>query len=106
MRRLTTCAALCAILFAPAMARAAIIINELSYDDTGTDQAEFVELYNSGPNPVDISGWTLIGRDSTTVNPSIVVPAATSIPAGGYYLFGSSLMALFRTPSFTRAARD
>jgi hypothetical protein len=41
------------------MARAAIIINEFSYDDGGTDDKEFVELYNNGGAAVDISGWTL-----------------------------------------------
>jgi hypothetical protein len=71
------------------MARAAVIINEFVYDDNSTDDREFVELYNSGPGAVDISGWTVIGRDVTTVNPSATIPAATILPAGGYYVLSN-----------------
>jgi hypothetical protein len=94
MRRIMNCAAICALFFAPLSARAAIIINEIAYDDidavSGTDSREYVELYNNGGSAVDISGWTLIGRDVTTVNPSAVVPAATSIAAGGFYVFANT----------------
>src|SRR5687768_13480650 len=71
-----------------AQALGAIIINEVVYDDGGTDDREFVELYNNGAAPVDISGWTLTGRDSTTVNATNTVPAATTLNAGDYYVFG------------------
>lgn len=91
MRRIMNCAAICALFFAPVTGRAAVIINEVAYDDTGAaDDREFVELYNNGPSAVDISGWVLIGRDATTVNPTTTVPAATSIPAGGFYVFGNT----------------
>lgn len=70
--------------------QAAVVINEFAYDDTGTDNREYVEIYNSGPNPVDISGWTIIGRDPTTTNPSAVVPAATTLAAGAYYVVGNT----------------
>lgn len=79
-----------------ANAPAQVVINEIHYDDTGpsgADDFEFVELYNAGASAVDISGWTLGGRDGTTVNPSFVVPAATSIAAGGYYVFGNTAVA-------------
>lgn len=71
-------------------ARGQVVINEIAYDDAGTDDREFVELYNTGASAVDISGWTLIGRDATTTNASIVVPAATSLAPGAYYVFGSA----------------
>lgn len=91
MRRIMNCAAICALFFAPVAARAAVIINEVAYDDTGAaDDREFVELYNNGVSAVDISGWILIGRDVSTVNPTTTVPAATSLPAGGYYVFGNA----------------
>jgi hypothetical protein len=90
MRWTTTCAAICAILFATASSRAAIIINEVQYDDAGTDNREYVEIYNSGPAAVDISGWTVIGRDVTTTNSSAVVPAATNLAAGAYYVVGNT----------------
>ena len=50
-----------------------VVINEIVYDIVnalGTDvqdTREFVELYNAGPTPVDISGWEL--RASDTVGP-------------------------------------
>lgn len=91
MRWTTMCVAVCATLFTAATGRAAMIINEFSYDDAGTDNREFVELYNNGPAPVDISGWVVTGRDPTTTNLSATVPAATpAIPAGGYYVIANS----------------
>ena len=71
---------------------AAIIINEVVYDDGGTDDREFVELYNSGPAAVDISNWTV--RNSDTVAPpgdnnaDHTIPAGTSLAAGDYYVIG------------------
>lgn len=90
MRRIMNCAAICALFFAPAAAHAAVIINEIAYDDTGTDNREFVELYNNGVAAVDISGWTVIGRDATTVNSSATIPAATSLAAGAYYVLSNT----------------
>jgi hypothetical protein len=72
------------------MAHTAIIINEVAYDDTGTDNREYVELFNTGPGPVDISGWVLIGRDPTTTNSSATVPALTTLAPGAYYVFGNT----------------
>jgi hypothetical protein len=76
------------------MAHAAVVINEFSYDDFSTDDLEFVELYNNGASPVDISGWTLGGHDNSTtnggVNPIQTIPGSTTIAAGGYYVIGNS----------------
>src|SRR5688572_5883367 len=95
MSRFTWCAAICAIFFASSMTHGAVIINEIAYDDTGSaDDHEFVELYNTGPAAVDISGWTLGGRDGTTTNASAVVPAATSLAPGAYYVFGNTAVVL------------
>ena len=41
-----------------------VFINEVQYDDSGTDDREFVEIYNGEPNAVDISGWTLRASDA------------------------------------------
>lgn len=58
---------------------AQVVINEFAYDDTGTDDVEFVELYNAGTTPVDISGWILQSRDqlSGDNNPGYATPAGT-----------------------------
>lgn len=82
-----------------ANASGALLINEFQYDDSSTDDREFVELYNSGANPVDISGYTVGTRDSGGVGASasapVVIPGAvgsgtTVIPAGGYYVIGNT----------------
>jgi len=37
----------------------AVIINEIHYDpDISTEFVEFIELYNTDGNDVDISGWS------------------------------------------------
>ncbi len=38
---------------------AAIVINEVDYDQAGVDTAEFIELYNNGAVAVDMTGYTL-----------------------------------------------
>ncbi len=45
---------------------APVVINEYSNDDSGTDNLEFVEIYNRSANPVDISAWTLNGEEGGT----------------------------------------
>jgi hypothetical protein len=73
-----------------AQAPGAIVINEFVYDDNSTDDREFVELYNNGAAAVDISGWTVGGRDATTVNTSATIPAATMIGPGAYYVISNA----------------
>ena len=74
-----------------------IVINEVVYDDSGLDDREFVELYNAGGSPVDISGWLLEAVDEAFPadnNADYTVPAATPmIPAGGFYVFGAGTVA-------------
>ncbi len=36
-----------------------LVINEIDYDQPGTDTAEFVEIRNNGTAPADLAGWTL-----------------------------------------------
>ena len=44
---------------AAASAHAAVVINEIDYDQPGSDAAEFIELFNPGANPVSLDGYTL-----------------------------------------------
>jgi hypothetical protein len=56
-----------------------VVINEIHYDpDVKTEWVEFVELYNSDPEPVDLSGWQLAKAVEFTF------PAGTEIAPGGY----------------------
>ncbi|MCQ2123463.1 MAG: lamin tail domain-containing protein [Fibrobacter sp.] len=58
-------------------------INEVkpSYSAAGTYEESWIELYNSGDVPVDVSGWTLnvkLRKDSLKIKEGSIVPA------GGY----------------------
>src|SRR5688500_10925062 len=92
MRLIICCAAICAILSSWNAACAAIIINEVVYDDGGTDDREFVELYNNGASAVDISGWVVRNSDTVAApgdnNADFTIPATTSLAAGDYYVIG------------------
>lgn len=35
-----------------------VVITEIMYNNPGTDDYEFIELYNRGSNPVDMTGWS------------------------------------------------
>jgi hypothetical protein len=72
------------------VSRGAIIINEFVYDDSGTDDREFVELFNAGAVAIDISGWVVTGRDATTTNASATIPAATTLAPGAFYVLGNT----------------
>jgi hypothetical protein len=63
----------------PEALAARVIINEIHYDPRDeTSAEEFIELYNPGTSPVDISGWQL------TDAVDFVFPAGTVIDGGQY----------------------
>ena len=84
---LLLCGALVAL---SGIGRAQIVINEFQYDDSSTDDREFVELYNSGSVAVDISGWQLLAHDENTPNASYTVQAGTILAPGAFWVMGSS----------------
>jgi uncharacterized protein len=60
-----------------------VFINEIHYDNAGTDTGEVVEI--AGPAGTDLSGWRLVRYNGSTPGSAIVYtsPAATEIfPAG------------------------
>ena len=67
-----------------------VVINELSYDDTGGDDHEFIELYANVTT--DISGWTVNGIDgtSTAQNGQVTIPAGTILNAGDFWVISNS----------------
>ncbi len=69
-----------------------VVINEFSYDDSSTDDREFVELYNRSKSAVNIGGWKLEANDPFGPNLSYTIPANTILKAGGYYVFGSKIV--------------
>ena len=86
--RLCVCCAVLVLSSCASLARADVVINEVLYDDGGTDDREFAELYNNGTEPVDIGGWTLGGQDITGANPSTTIPASTVLAAGATWVIG------------------
>ena len=97
IKRSLRLAAACAgvvVAFGP-LAYGQVVINELQWDDVGApDDKEFIELFNGGTLPANISGWTIASFDDGAtgaplgINASITVPPNTFIPTGGYYVFG------------------
>ncbi|MFI5824198.1 lamin tail domain-containing protein [Streptomyces rishiriensis] len=70
----------------PAASR--VRINEVT-----SNSADTVELYNEGASAVSIGSWKYVDNDTThsPVSLSSSSPSATSIPAGGYVTFNSTL---------------
>jgi hypothetical protein len=63
----------------------AVVINEIDYDQPGSDTAEFIELFNSSPNPVLLDGYTLdlVNGSSGSVYSTFDLSGLT-ISANGY----------------------
>ncbi len=81
LERLTRIVAtLAAVLALAAPVRAAVVINEVMYHPASDDNAEeFIEIYNTGPGSVDVSGWCFDGI-------TYCFPASTTIADGGYFV--------------------
>ncbi|MEM1011658.1 MAG: lamin tail domain-containing protein [Planctomycetota bacterium] len=79
---------------AASQAQANIVINELLGSTSGSDW-EFIELFNAGVSPVDISGYTVTLYDAddggTDGGSPYVVPDATTLGAGEFFLFANPL---------------
>lgn len=65
---------------------ATLVINEIDYDQPGTDTAEFIEIYNFGSNAVPMNQVILALINGATGQPydTLVFPAV-SVPANGYF---------------------
>lgn len=83
------------------VANADLYINEVLGSTDGSDW-EFIELYNSGNDPVDIGDWQIElwdSDDGTSYggadggSPYIVPTGRTTLPAGGFYLMANGLAA-------------
>ncbi len=57
-----------------------VVINEIMYSPASDlDGDEFLELANTNPTAVDVSGWTFTGITAT-------LPAGSTIPANGFFV--------------------
>lgn len=109
--------ALCVLVAAPAMAANVVRISQV-YGGGGNSGAQysndFVELYNSGLAPVDISGWSLqygsaTGGDlGTCTNCLTTLPTGSVIQPCGYFLIqlaaGSTPSGSLPTPDYAAPA--
>jgi hypothetical protein len=68
-----------------------LVINEVDYDNTGTDTMEFIELRNTSAGPVDLTGMTIVlinGAGSGVVS-TITLPSI-SLASGAFFVAGPS----------------
>lgn len=78
------------VLFIPWVVRSQVRISEfLADNETGLrtqagNTADWIELFNSGPEPVDLSGYHL--TDNASAPSKWRIPDGTTIPANGYLL--------------------
>jgi hypothetical protein len=57
----------------------------------GNPTNSFIELYNQGPQSIDISNWTFTEHPThQAIFSTIKIPAGTKLAAGGFYLLGLS----------------
>ncbi len=66
---------------------AAVVINEIDYDQPGTDRAEFIELFNAGSSAISLDNYTidLINGLNSSSYRSIDL-TGFSINAGSYFV--------------------
>jgi hypothetical protein len=68
-----------------------LVINEVDYDQPGTDSAEFIELYNSSGTPIDLNIYAIIlynGNATGSVYDSFPLPNQT-LNAGDYFVISA-----------------
>ncbi|CAB4892042.1 unannotated protein [freshwater metagenome] len=69
-----------------------VVISEARFGGASGANDEFVELVNASTGAVDIGGWRLQGcaSGSGAASDRVAVPAGTTLPAGGRWLFANT----------------
>jgi len=70
-----------------------IVISEYRFRGPKGDNDEFIELFNAGSAPVNVSGWLIrvsANNIPTSLATRATIPANTVIPAGCYYLVANA----------------
>ncbi len=71
-----------------------VVINEIEYDQSGTDTRDFVELYEPAKTGMSLAGWELIMYDGAASErqPYLTIELGTApggvMPADGYLVIG------------------
>jgi len=65
----------------------ALVINEIDYDQPGSDTGEFVEIKNAGSSPVDLGSFVLelVNGNGASIYKTIALPAISLAP-GDYFV--------------------
>jgi predicted extracellular nuclease len=63
----------------------ALKINEIDYDQPGTDTAEFIEILNAGASAADLSGIDLVLVNGNTGSPYLSIALPSAVLEGGEY---------------------
>lgn len=81
------------MLTAPADLRG-LVINEIDYDQINTDTTEFIEIYNSGSSPANLSGvaLVLINGSNNAEYHRIDLSVAGVLNPGQYLVVGSAVL--------------
>jgi len=69
----------------------ALVINEIDYDNVGSDRAEFVEIWNGSASPVDLTGHSLVLVEGQygEVYATVDLGQAGTLGAGQFLVVGS-----------------
>ena len=69
-----------------------LVINEVDYDQIGTDTAEFVEIYNSGSTSASLAGLQLllVNGATSTVYDTVDLSPSNTLAAGHYLVVAGS----------------
>ena len=94
-RQLFKIAALAVAAFAVAApaaeAAGPVVISQVAFGGPGGGNDEVVEIRNVSGAAVNISGWQIWGSNSAgTASSRATVPAGTTLPANGTYVFANS----------------
>lgn len=66
---------------------ASVVINEIDYDQPGTDVAEFIELYNSGASAVSLDNFTIeLINGNNSLSYRTINLSSFSIDANAYFV--------------------
>jgi hypothetical protein len=86
-----------------------LVINEVDYDQAGTDGNTFVEIYNAGTAAADLTNIALVGANGSNNSEYgrwALSGAATSLPAGGYLVVRNSTVVIPPTVPFLNVTGD
>jgi hypothetical protein len=88
-----------------ASAAGSLVINEVDYDQPMTDMAEFIEIYNAGPSPIDLTNMVVVLVNGAGMMLEYErIPLTGTIAPGAYIVIANA--AVVTPPGVTRIALD